>query len=75
VFRIGSHGSLNDLGRSALAKTITAVYVEATAEDTEARVLKGLRRQLPDLAGDLGLIDALSALRQDHSRESGKGKP
>ena len=30
-----------------LAKPVTAVYVEATAEETEARLLKGLRRQLP----------------------------
>jgi serine/threonine protein kinase/formylglycine-generating enzyme required for sulfatase activity len=47
-----------------LANSVTAVYVEATAEDTEARLLKALRRQLPDLPGNLGLIDALLALRQ-----------
>ena len=32
-----------------LATSVTAVYVEATGEETEARLLKGLRRQLPDL--------------------------
>src|SRR5262249_3077948 len=47
-----------------LANSVTAVYVEATAEDTEARLLKGLRRQLPGLPDNLGLIDGLSALRQ-----------
>jgi serine/threonine protein kinase/formylglycine-generating enzyme required for sulfatase activity len=47
-----------------LAKHVTTVYVEATTEDTEARLLKGLRRQLPDLPANIGLIDALSALRQ-----------
>src|SRR5947207_2653069 len=34
-----------------LAQSATAVYVEATAEDTEARLLKGLRRHVPDLPG------------------------
>ena len=29
-----------------LARSVTAVYVEATAEETEARLLKGLRRQV-----------------------------
>src|SRR5262245_20546196 len=47
-----------------LAKAVTAVYVEATAEETEARLLKGLRRQVADLPGDLGLVESLAALRQ-----------
>ncbi len=47
-----------------LAKAVTAVYIEATAEETEARLLKGLRRQLPDLGNHLGLIESLAALRQ-----------
>ena len=47
-----------------LAKSVTAVYIEATAEETEARLLKGLRRQLPDLPSNIRLIDALSSLRQ-----------
>jgi serine/threonine protein kinase/formylglycine-generating enzyme required for sulfatase activity len=47
-----------------LAKPVTAVYVEATAEETEARLLKGLRRQVPELPSNLGLIDSLAALRR-----------
>jgi serine/threonine protein kinase/formylglycine-generating enzyme required for sulfatase activity len=47
-----------------LAGHVTAVYVEATAEDTEARLLKGLRRHCPDLPGGLGLVDALAGLRR-----------
>ncbi len=46
-----------------LARTVTVVYIEATADETEARLLKGLRRQLPDLTGTLGLIESLAALR------------
>ena len=45
-----------------LAKSITAIYIEATAEETEARLLKGLRRQLPDLPNNLGLIESAGSL-------------
>ena len=47
-----------------LAPSIRAVYIEATADDTEARLLKALRRQAPDLPTDLGLTESLTALRQ-----------
>ena len=47
-----------------LAKSVTAVYVEATGEETEARLLKGLRRQIADLPSNLGLIESLAALRR-----------
>src|SRR4029077_3465724 len=47
-----------------LAKTVTAIYVEATRTETQARLLKGLRRQLPDLPGHLNLVEALAALRR-----------
>jgi serine/threonine protein kinase len=55
-----------------LAKSVTAVYIEATAEETEARLLKGLRRQLPDLPGNLGLAEALAALRRGRHLEPGQ---
>jgi hypothetical protein len=47
-----------------LAKSVIAVYIEATGEDTEARLLKALRRHLPDLPGNLSLIESLAALRR-----------
>jgi hypothetical protein len=53
-----------------LAKAVTAVYVEATAEDTETRLLKGLRKHCPDLPTDLALIEALAALRRGRYLES-----
>jgi formylglycine-generating enzyme required for sulfatase activity len=55
-----------------LAKSVTAVYVEATGEETEARLLKGLRRQLPDLPNNLGLIESLAGLRRGRFLESGQ---
>jgi serine/threonine protein kinase/formylglycine-generating enzyme required for sulfatase activity len=55
-----------------LAKQVTAVYVEATAEETEVRLLKGLRRQLPDLPSNLGLVESLAALRRGRFLASGQ---
>jgi formylglycine-generating enzyme required for sulfatase activity len=55
-----------------LAKSVTAVYVEATAEETEARLLKSLRRHVSDLPSDLGLIESLAALRQGRYLEPGQ---
>jgi hypothetical protein len=55
-----------------LASQVLAVYVEATAEDTEARLLKGLRKRCPDLPGDLGLTETLSALRRGTGLPEGK---
>ena len=55
-----------------LAQSVTAVYVEATGEETEARVLKGLRRQVTDLPSNLGLVAALAALRQGRYLEAGQ---
>lgn len=55
-----------------LAKSVTAVYIEATADETVARLLKGLRRQVPDLPINLSLVDSLAALRRGRFLESGQ---
>ncbi len=47
-----------------LTRSVRAVYVEATGVETEARLLKGLRRQVTDLPSRLGLVEALAALRR-----------
>jgi formylglycine-generating enzyme required for sulfatase activity len=47
-----------------LASHVVAVYIEATAHETEARLLKGLRKNCPDLPGHLGLVETLAALRR-----------
>ncbi len=52
-----------------LNKDVVAVYVEATPEDTEIRILRGLRKQLPELSEQLGLTDTLAALRRGHGRK------
>lgn len=55
-----------------LAKAVTVVYVEATADQTEARLLKGLRRQIPDLPNDLGLTDSLATVRRGRFLPTGQ---
>lgn len=52
-----------------LAEHVLAVYIEATAEDTEARLLKGLRRNCRGLPSGLELRGTLAALRR------GRGVP
>jgi eukaryotic-like serine/threonine-protein kinase len=55
-----------------LADRIRSVYVEATAEGTEARLLRGLREQCPELSDDLDLTETIAVLRQGEGL--GKGQ-
>jgi formylglycine-generating enzyme required for sulfatase activity len=55
-----------------LAQSVTSVYIEATGAETEARLLKGLRRQVAELPSDLGLIESLSAVRQGRYSQAGQ---
>jgi hypothetical protein len=43
---------------------VLAVYIEATAEETELRLLEGLRKACPDLPGKHTPVDAMAALRR-----------
>ena len=47
-----------------LARQINSVYVEATPDETETRLLNGLRRKLATLPADLDLKQTISAIRQ-----------
>jgi len=73
TFTVGVIYGPSGCGKSSLVKAgllpklpdrIVSVYVEATADDTEARLLAGLRRRCPDLPGDLDLTGAIAAVRQ-----------
>jgi serine/threonine protein kinase len=55
-----------------LADHVVAVYLEATAQETEARLLNGLRKRCPALPPDLPLKEALAALRRGQGLPSGK---
>ena len=47
-----------------LAKHVIPIYIEATPEETETRLLKGLRKACPELSRGLGLVDSLASLRR-----------
>jgi len=47
-----------------LAGGVIAVYVEATAGETENRLLRGLRKHWPELPPQFGLKESLAALRR-----------
>src|SRR5262245_23181108 len=77
-FRVGVLYGPSGCGKSSLVKAgllprlsagVVAVYLEATADDLEARLLAALRRRLPDLPGSAGLAEALALLRR------GRGMP
>jgi formylglycine-generating enzyme required for sulfatase activity len=46
-----------------LSTRVHAVYVEAAADDTEARIQKKLLQRYPELPRDAGLVECLAALR------------
>src|SRR5262249_49842291 len=49
-----------------------AVYVEATAAETEIRLLNGLRKRCPSLPDNLSLKETLAALRRGQGIPVGK---
>jgi formylglycine-generating enzyme required for sulfatase activity len=72
TFRVGYIFGPSGCGKSSLVKAgllprtssfVTPIYIEATGEETEARLLKGLRKNNPDLPADLDLRSALVAAR------------
>src|SRR5208282_5562688 len=73
TFRVGLIYGPSGCGKSSLVKAgliprlgahVLPVYVEATPEETESRLQKGLFKVCPDLPADLPLVDALTALRR-----------
>jgi formylglycine-generating enzyme required for sulfatase activity len=81
TFTVGVICGPSGCGKSSLVKAgllprlssrVLTVYVEATADETEARLLKGLRKQCPALSADLGFVETLSALRRGQDMPAGK---
>ena len=73
TFKVGLIYGPSGCGKSSLVKAgllprlgkhILSVYVEATADETEARLLKGLRKACVELSRELGLVDSLANLRR-----------
>ena len=81
TFRVGLIYGPSGCGKSSLVKAgllprlaghVIPVYVEATAEETEGRLLRGLRQQCPLLPDDLSLGDSIAAIRRGRVIPSGK---
>src|SRR5262245_7251045 len=73
TFSVGLLYGPSGCGKSSLVKAgllprlaahVQAVYVEATPDETEARLLKGVRKRCPDLPDGRGLIETIAALRR-----------
>jgi hypothetical protein len=73
TFRVGLIYGPSGCGKSSLiragllprlGKHVLTVYVEATPEETEARLLKDLRKACPDLPRESNLVDSLANLRR-----------
>jgi serine/threonine protein kinase/formylglycine-generating enzyme required for sulfatase activity len=80
TFSVGLIYGPSGSGKSSLLKAgilprlgphVRAIYVEATAEETEARLLKALRKNFPDLSVDLGLAESLAMLRRARGLQGG----
>ena len=73
TFGVGLVYGPSGCGKSSLVKAgllprlsdhVIAVYLEATPDETETRILRGLRKQVPELPDDQTLVDTFAALRR-----------
>jgi energy-coupling factor transporter ATP-binding protein EcfA2 len=73
TFRVGLIYGPSGCGKSSLvkagllprlAKHVHPIFIEATPDDTEARLLKGLRKACPELPRGTGLVDSLATVRR-----------
>jgi eukaryotic-like serine/threonine-protein kinase len=55
-----------------LADDVIPIYIEATGDETEIRLLKVLRKKCPALPMDLGLAESLALLRKGQGIPTGK---
>ncbi len=73
TFRVGLIHGPSGCGKSSLvkagllprlARSVVSVYIEATADETEVRLLRGLRKICPDLPSERSLVEILAMLRR-----------
>ncbi len=81
TFRVGLIYGPSGCGKSSLvragllprlAKHVLPVYLEATPDETEARLLKGIYKACPDLPSALGLVGSLAAVRKGRILRGGQ---
>src|SRR5208283_4215081 len=73
TFKVGLIYGPSGCGKSSLVKAgllprlgkhVLPVYIEATPDETEARLLKGLRKVCPELPRNVGMVESLASLRR-----------
>lgn len=81
TFAVGLLYGPSGCGKSSLVKAgllprlaghVVAIYIEATAEDCERKLLQALRRRIPELDPNLDLVKTLAALRRGQGLTNGK---
>ncbi len=81
AFRVGLIYGPSGCGKSSMVKAgllphlgphVAAVYVEATASETESRLLRGIRKRIPTLPADAGLAESLANLRRGQGLTPGR---
>ncbi len=81
AFRVGLIYGPTGCGKSSfvkagllprLASDVISVYIEATADETEVRLLRSLRARSPQLSGNLGIAESVSAIRCGEGLPPGK---
>ncbi len=81
TFRVGLVYGPSGCGKSSLVKAgllprldnrVITIHVEATADDTESRLLRELRKAFPELPAGLGLAESLAAARKGRILHSGQ---
>jgi formylglycine-generating enzyme required for sulfatase activity len=81
TFAVGLLYGPSGCGKSSLVKAgllprlaghVIPVYIEATAAETETRLLNGLRKRCSSLPAALGLKDTLAALRRGQGLDAGR---
>jgi serine/threonine protein kinase/formylglycine-generating enzyme required for sulfatase activity len=81
TFSVGLIYGPSGCGKSSLVKAgllprlsadVIAVYVEATADETETRLLNGLRKRCPLLPDGVSLKESLAALRRGQCLSAGR---
>jgi formylglycine-generating enzyme required for sulfatase activity len=81
TFSVGLIYGPSGCGKSSLVKAgliprladhVRCIYIEVTANETETRLLKSLRKRCPGLAGDLRLKETLAALRRGQGLAAGQ---
>jgi eukaryotic-like serine/threonine-protein kinase len=81
TFKVGLIYGPSGCGKSSLVKAgllprlsedVISVYVEATPEETETRLLHGLRKRCPGLEDNLTMKQTMAELRRGHGIPFGK---